>query len=83
MLVLAAGGQWPAVALGPALPVTVRMVARYMSMPDALKQAMRWEVGADVRVARGCGGCRGRAPAGGAEAVQFSLDMVGRFLYRF
>ena len=83
MLVLAAGGQWPAVALGPALPVTVRMVAGYMSMPDALKQAMRWEVGQMFELREGVVDAGTRAPQVVPRAVQFSLDMVGRFLYRF
>lgn len=83
VLVLAAGGQWPAVALGPALPVTVRMVAGYMSMPDALKQAMRWEVGQMFELREGVVDGGARAPQVVPRAVQFSLDTVGRFLYRF
>lgn len=83
MLVLAAGGQWPADALGPALPVTVRMVAGYTSMPDALRQAMRWEVGQMYEIREGVVDGAVRAPAVVPRAVQFSLEMVGRFIYRF
>lgn len=82
MVVLAAGGQWPTEALDPVLPVSVRLVAGYTSMPDALKQAMRWEVGQMFELREGVM-AETRSPHVVPRAVQFSLDMVGRFYYRF
>lgn len=76
----ATGGQWPTDALDSHLPVVVRFTAGYTTMPEALVQAVRWDVG-HMYENREAVVLASVSPQVLPQAVERSLDLVGRFRY--